>query len=126
MATAATAAKKTTTTQSTKSKKAKDESSTPVHATRKPRRTPHSTRIEVFCDAGFNNTLFIRGEGCSSLSWSAGTPLTNVNSDCWVWESSQPFSETVQYKILFNDCSYEQGENRKIECGESQSITPRF
>jgi hypothetical protein len=83
------------------------------------------TRIVANYDCGFPNTLFIRGEGVSTLSWNKGVPMKNTGSNQWVWESERPFTH-CEFKVLVNDNYYEMGENHKINFGQDYSINPQF
>jgi hypothetical protein len=82
------------------------------------------TRIVIKYDVGFNNSLYLRGNG-HSLSWEKGIPLKNSKTDEWVWESDQPFS-SLEFKVLINDKQYEAGDNHKVLCGGTIQYTPRF
>lgn len=42
------------------------------------------TRVVIHCDVGFNNNIFIRGNG-ANLSWDKGIMLLNTRPDEWVW-----------------------------------------
>lgn len=86
---------------------------------------PKKTKIIIKYDCGIPNSLFIRGEGISSLSWEKGEALHNKASDEWVWETERPFSEAA-FKILVNDNQYEIGENHHIAYGETAIIAPCF
>lgn len=83
-----------------------------------------TTRITIKYDVGFNNHMFIRGEG-ANLSWDKGTPLKNVKADEWVWETTQSFVN-VHFKVLINDKVYEAGDNHHANYGSSLCYTPRF
>lgn len=82
------------------------------------------TRITIKYDVGFNNQMYIRGEG-SNLSWDKGIPLKNVKADEWMWETTKPFSK-LHFKVLINDKQYEAGDNHQVTCGSSISYTPQF
>lgn len=82
------------------------------------------TKVVVKYDVGFNNVLYIRGEG-ADLNWSKGTPLKNISNDEWVWETTKQFSE-CDFKVLINDEKYESGENHHLKCGTNVSYTPSF
>lgn len=84
-----------------------------------------TTRILVNFDCGFSNSLFVRGEGISGLSWDKGTPLKNVKADQWVFETDKPFAK-AQIKILLNDKQYEAGDNHKVDCGSNVVFRPKF
>ncbi len=83
------------------------------------------TKIVVKYDCGMPNTLFIRGEGVSTLSWEKGQPLTNTSSDEWVWETERPFTQ-CDFKILVNDEQFETGVNHTVTYGTTEVIYPQF
>jgi hypothetical protein len=83
------------------------------------------TRIVVHADLGARDTLFLRGEGLSELSWEKGVQLKNEKPDEWVFETDLPFSN-AEFKILVNDKTYELGENHPLYPGASVLINPRF
>ncbi len=83
------------------------------------------TRILVNFDCGFSNSLYLRGEGISGLSWDKGIPLKNVKADQWIFETDKPFSK-AQFKILLNDKQYEAGDNHKVDCGSNIAFIPKF
>lgn len=84
-----------------------------------------ATKIIANIDCGFTNTLFIRGEGISSLSWNKGIKMKNIGPNQWVWESDRPFS-TMQFKVLVNDNWYEVGNNHTVAFGQEVNFTPQF
>lgn len=81
-------------------------------------------RVVVKYDVGFNNVLYIRGQG-AGLSWDKGVALKNVSADEWVWEPSVAFND-CEFKVLINDSSYEGGENHHLAPGSSFQYTPSF
>jgi len=83
------------------------------------------TKIVVRCNAGFGNNLYLRGEGIPNLSWQQGTPMKNVKSDEWYWETNQYFTK-AQFKVLFNDKQYEVGDNHWVEYGKTLTFIPYF
>lgn len=84
------------------------------------------TCIIVKYDAGFGNTLHIRGEGeGSNLSWGKGIALENIDSDTWVFKTNSQFTN-LKYKIVLNDQFYETGENRVINHGKNDEVRPKF
>lgn len=83
-----------------------------------------TTRIIVKYDVGFNNSIYLRGDG-ADLSWEKGVMLKNVRFDEWVWETNTPFSK-CEFKVLINDRQYELGENHPLHCGTSFEYTPSF
>jgi hypothetical protein len=82
------------------------------------------TRVVVHCDAGFNNNIFIRGNG-ANLNWDKGIMLLNTRPDEWVWETDRPFN-SCEFKVLLNDSQYEQGDNHTLICENCLEYTPRF
>lgn len=82
------------------------------------------TKICVQYDVGFNNQIFIRGEG-ANLSWDKGLLLTNTKPDEWIWETEVDFT-TCQFKVLINDLIYENGDNHSCKKGEVLTYTPSF
>jgi len=96
-----------------------------LSATKKSNPPKQSTRVTVLYDCGFNNNLYIRGEGISTLSWDKGMKMKNIAADKWVFESTRPFS-TLEFKVLINDTDYEQGENHMIGYAQTIEITPKF
>ncbi len=87
-------------------------------------KTPLS-KIVVQYDCGFGNSLYIRGEGASTLSWGSGIALINLDSNIWIWETERPFTK-IEFKILINDTEFEIGPNHTMLYGESESISPQF
>ncbi|KIC73388.1 MULTISPECIES: CBM20 domain-containing protein [Candidatus Protochlamydia] len=82
------------------------------------------TSVLVKYDVGFNNQLYIRGNG-ANLTWNKGQPLKNIKADEWIWENETPFS-SCEFKVLINDNHYEAGENHTITNGCSFIYTPSF
>lgn len=83
------------------------------------------TKVVVNCDAGFPNTITIRGEGIPGLSWNKGLPLKNIKKDQWEWECEGDFS-SAKFKLLLNDKNFEIGDNHIITCGNVVRVTPKF
>jgi len=82
------------------------------------------TRILVRYNVGYDNHLFIRGNG-AGLSWDHGVMLKNIGPDEWVWETSAPFRD-CEFKVLINDQQFENGENHHISDGGAVQYTPNF
>lgn len=82
------------------------------------------TRIIVKHNIGFNNTLYLRGNGMN-LNWNKGVPLKNVKADEWMWETDLPFS-AFEFKVLINDRQYETGDNHRMTARGTMQYTPRF
>ncbi len=89
----------------------------------KPKATG-TTRVIIHFNCGFNNNLYIRGQG-ANLSWDKGHLLKNVRADEWIWETTAPFTR-AEFKILINDKDYENGENHIIRNGDNFEYTPHF
>jgi hypothetical protein len=58
------------------------------------------TRVVVKYDVGFNNAIYIRGNG-ANLSWDKGILLKNVKPDEWVWETDLAFTK-CEFKVMIN------------------------
>lgn len=87
--------------------------------------TPKRTKLIVKYDCGFNNSLYIRGQGAFGLSWNKGIPLKNSKPDEWIFETDIPFTQ-CEYKILINDEIYEGGPNHILTCGTTTQHSPQF
>jgi hypothetical protein len=93
--------------------------------TRKPAETTTGApaTIVVRHDAGWGNSVALRGEG-PGLSWDSGTPMCCVNGVEWVWVA--PAAGTVVFKVLHNDRAWALGENLVAAAGETVTVTPVF
>lgn len=87
-------------------------------------KTGSKTKLIVRFDAGFGNTLHLRGKG-TNLSWDKSILLKNISPDTWIWETEAPF-KTIEFKVLLNDRLWELGENHVIQCGSTIEFRPRF
>lgn len=87
-----------------------------------------ATKISVRYDAGFGNTLFLRGEGAEFLSWGEprGLEMKCIESDLWALEFNQTDFKNLKYKVLINDTQWEKGNDHEIQQGQQQEIVPRF
>lgn len=85
---------------------------------------PVVTTIEVRYDAGFGNTLFLRGEG-AGLSWEKGVALANVAPDQWTYTLEGAAGELL-VKVLLNDILWCAGANVEVPVGQKTVITPVF
>jgi hypothetical protein len=81
------------------------------------------TRIVVQIQT--NDSIYLRGEGLSGLSWDKGVVLKHTKPDEWVFETDQPFT-SGEFKVLVNDATYELGENHPLYPGASIRINPKF
>ena len=79
----------------------------------------------VHCDAGYGNTLYIRGDKLP-LDWSSGRKLQNVDANTWVFEMERPVSGSVEFKSLLNDEAWESGNNHIVQVGNTIEVTPDF
>lgn len=82
------------------------------------------TTIVIHYDVGYENQLFIRGNG-AELSWDKGILLKNIQSNEWIWETTASFDE-IEFKVLINDSCYEQGANHQTTCGSTLHYSPDF
>lgn len=101
--------------------------STATATLEKPSKFHHDsklTKIIVNYDVGFNNALYIRGQG-ANLSWEKGVLMKNVRADEWIWETECPFTN-AEFKILVNDKAYEIGQNHTLHCGATIRFSPKF
>jgi hypothetical protein len=100
---------------------AKKKTAAPVVKTTAPK--PPPTLITVHHDAGFGNTLYLRGDG-PGLSWEKGVPLDCLSDDKWslTIEHTEPFV----FKVLLNDLTWCAGDDYIVTPGTSIDITPTF
>jgi hypothetical protein len=84
-----------------------------------------TTKVIVEYDAGYTNSLFVRGEGIPNLSWQKGIKLKNIKENEWEWEIEESFRKG-EFKVLINDMTYEMGENHPLHCGATIRIHPKF
>lgn len=100
-------------------------------ATKRPSKKPASTKstkhtnIVAYVDVGFGNTLYVRGEGCSELSWDKGIPLENVSSSEWSL-TMKKVTDKITFKFLINDDIWAEGENLSIQAGSNSVSSPVF
>lgn len=116
--------KKASALEETDSKASPKASNEMMSNEKKTNSTGKKTRISIKYDVGFNNTLYIRGNG-GNLSWNKGLPLKNIKADEWVWETNLGFP-SAEFKVLINDRQYEIGDNHKITGGAEIQYTPKF
>lgn len=89
------------------------------------KRRTKPTQIVVQYDAGFPNTLYVRGKGIPGLSWERGIAMKNTRRDEWVFEVDGSFN-AAEFKIVLNDKVFEAGENHRIAEGAHVRIAPKF
>lgn len=85
----------------------------------------NQTKIVAHIDIGFGNTLYVRGEGCSELSWDKGIPLENVSSSEWSLIIKKVTGK-ITFKFLINDDIWAEGENLSIQAGSNSTSSPVF
>lgn len=83
------------------------------------------TRVVIQVESKFPESIYLRGEGLSELSWERGVELKREKPDEWIFETEQPFS-TGEFKVLINDTTYELGESHPLYPGASIRINPKF
>lgn len=83
------------------------------------------TRIIARVDVGFGNSLYIRGEGASGLSWDRGVLLDNVNPYEWTLSTKNAKSE-ITFKFLINDEIWAVGDNITVAKGDTSVSSPVF
>lgn len=86
--------------------------------------SPPVTQITVKYDAGYGNTLTLRGTGPGMDNWSTRIELRNIGGDTWVCELQTHF-EKFKCKILLNE-KFETGPDHEVECGKKEEIVPKF
>lgn len=121
------AAKKSAPTKTATKKVATKKVATARKATKKAARKqpePIVTTVIAKVDAGFGNTLTIRGNS-SGLTWEAGALMENIGSDEWVWKSTSVTSE-LEFKVLLNDEVWSAGPNGVVFPGATVVFTPVF
>ena len=84
---------------------------------------PKAATIEARIDAGFGNTVYLRGKG-PGLSWDRGVPCVCVNRNTWRWTA--PIAEKVTVKLLLNDSVWAQGADLVVGPGEKVEVVPAF
>lgn len=82
------------------------------------------TTIVAKFDAGFGNSLFLRGEG-AGLGWDKGIEMTCVSSDEWSY-TVDGASGPLAIKVLINDTTWSSGPNIEVPVGQTVVFTPMF
>lgn len=93
-------------------------------AARKVASKPVVTEVVANADTGFGNELYIRGNG-GGLSWESGIPMTNTETDKWVWRTAA-LNDDLEFKLLINDVIWSQGENFLVVKGQKVTVDPTF
>lgn len=85
------------------------------------------TKVTVRCQVPFGHSLFIRTNAGGLLSWkNKGIPLRQTDKDLWEISLFAPTNEALEYKILFDDETWEKGPNRKLTAGTPSLSEPHF
>lgn len=81
------------------------------------------TTVEVKFNAGFGNSVFLRGNG-GGLNWERGIPLVCVDGETWRWSGT--IQEPIVFKPLINDRVWATGSDLKIKPGQKLEVRPTF
>ncbi len=87
--------------------------------------SPIYSRIVVHFDAGYGNTLFIRGD-MKPFDWNYGLKCENYSNDTWIFDIERPKSGTLNFKVLLNDMVWQSGFNEIMEIGQVKHVWPYF
>ena len=82
------------------------------------------TTISAQIDAGFGNSLYIRGDG-PGLSWEKGIAMDCVAGDKWVVTLSDA-TTTVTFKLMLHDVTWCDGDDYVVAPGENVTVVPSF
>ncbi|MCD8481618.1 MAG: hypothetical protein LR015_02415 [Verrucomicrobia bacterium] len=82
------------------------------------------TKVIAKVDAGFGNSVFIRGTG-PGMSWDSGIAMSNVSADTWEWSSTSA-KAAFECKLLLNDEIWASGEDILVSVGASVTVEPSF
>lgn len=88
------------------------------------KKEPVKTTVIAKFDAGYGNTLTIRGN-CSGLTWDSGEVMENIGTDEWIWTSTVVTSE-LEFKVLLNDEVWSTGANGVVFPGATVVFQPSF
>ncbi|MDV7394813.1 hypothetical protein RZS08_25735, partial [Arthrospira platensis SPKY1] len=91
---------------------------------KKPAAKTVVTKVIAKVDAGFGNSLFIRGTG-PGMSWETGVAMSNVSADTWEWTTTSAKS-AFECKLLLNDETWALGEDILVSVGASVTVEPSF
>lgn len=88
--------------------------------------TPTTTKIRVHYNAGYGNTIWIRGD-TYPLWWDKGRAARHIGGDVWEWELERiPAGQSFQFKPLINDLTYSVGNNFVGTGGQTIDVYPVF
>jgi endonuclease/exonuclease/phosphatase family metal-dependent hydrolase len=82
------------------------------------------TVVELEVDAGFGNTVFVRGDQ-APLDWDEGWPALNTSASLWRFATTE-LSGTFEYKALRNDTDWSTGDNFIGSSGVTNRETVSF
>lgn len=88
------------------------------------KKEPVKTTVIAKFDAGYGNTVTIRGN-CSGLTWDSGEVMENIGTDEWIWTSTVVTSE-LEFKVLLNDEVWSTGANGVVFPGATVVFQPSF
>jgi predicted alpha/beta superfamily hydrolase len=80
------------------------------------------TTINLHCDAGFGNSIFVRGEG--PLQWNQGSAARVQSPNQWTF--GLDLERPVQFKPILNDQEWSIGGNYQVSPGQTLDIHPVF
>ncbi len=84
------------------------------------------TTIYVHFDAGWGNSLSIRGN-TSPLNWNSGIQMTNVNANTWKFATDAiSQGQNFEFKVLINDSTWSSGNNFSGSGGQVIDVSPNF
>ena len=84
------------------------------------------TTIRVHCDAGYGNTMYLRGNSYP-LTWDSGRSMLNISSEVWTYETERiPKNASFEFKAMFNDKKWSTGANFKGVGGTVIDVYPSF
>ena len=80
--------------------------------------------IHIHAQIPQGKNLYIRGDS-AGLNWQNGKPLMQVGDDHWIYRVSNTF-DNLNYKILLDDTTYEEGKNHELRINNSAVEAPYF
>jgi len=88
--------------------------------------SPALTTIRVHYNAGFGNSIWIRGD-TYPFWWDKGREARWTDGDVWVWETERiPSGETFEFKPFINDYTWSVGNNYIGTGGTTIDVYPVF
>lgn len=89
-----------------------------------PKTTKTKTTIVAKYDAGFGNSLYLRGEG-AGLGWDKGVLMSCAAADEWSY-TVEGATSALAVKVLINDTTWSSGPNIDVPIGQKIVFTPSF